>query len=127
MTLNTKYYANLKRRIEGVNSCAALQEVATEAVEALAKQQAVITQQLAEIAPILQLLSPPSANLGNIVTWITNFINKFLGAQVKPYYEYQIQLVELSTQLSDVMSALNAAKIKFPSCDLAVPSVPPAE
>lgn len=126
MAINTTYYGNLKRRIEGVNSCAALQEVAAEAVAALTKQQEEVAKQLAEIAPMLALLQPPTANLGRIVTWITDFINGFLKVQIKPYYEYQAQLVELSAQLAEVISALNDAKIKFPSCSLTVPSLPPA-
>lgn len=122
MTLNTEYYTNLTKRINGVNSCAALQDVASEALAALAEQQASVTKQIEELAPILALLTPPSANLGRIVTWITDFINGFLKIQIKPYYAYQIQLVELSTQIAQVMDAINSAKLKFPNCTITPPA-----
>lgn len=121
MDINTEYYQNLTARINGVNSCAALQDVASEALTALAQQQQVITEQIAAIQPILSLLSPPSANLGNIVTWITNFISKFLTPQIQPYYTYQAQLVALSAQLAQVTDAINSAKLKFPNCTITTP------
>jgi L-lysine 2,3-aminomutase len=120
--LNVEYYQKLRERINGVNSCQALQDVASEALAALADQQRVIQEQIAAIQPILALLTPPSVNLGAIVTWIKDLITHLITPQIKPYYVYQAQLVELSVQVAQVMDAINNAKLKFPNCTITPPS-----
>jgi L-lysine 2,3-aminomutase len=120
--INIEYYQNLQKRINGCNSCAALQEITTEAMTALAEQQRVIQEQIAAIQPILALLQPPSVNLGAIVTWIKDLITHLITPQIQPYYVYQAQLVQLSAQVAQVMDAINNAKLKFPNCTITPPS-----
>lgn len=118
--LNTQYYTNLVDRINGVNSCQALQDVTTEALQALSEQQAAITEQMAAIQPMLALLNPPTS-LNAIISWIGNFITSFITPAVKPYVTYQAQLVALTAQIAQVVDAIQNAKLKFPNCTITPP------
>jgi hypothetical protein len=121
--VNLTHFANLTNSINAANSCEELQVLVTEAFASLSSIEAGMKAELAALTPILALLSPPSANLGAIVTWISSFVSEFMTPMVKPTITYAAQLAQLAAQIAALTSAIESMSVKFPSCSIAIPSI----
>jgi hypothetical protein len=116
--LNLEYYQNLTKQVNNVGSCARLQELSTEAMGSLNAQIAGLNEQIAALQPLLALLQPPSANLGQVISWITNFINTYLAPTIKPYTVELTQLTLITAQIAELQQAISSASVKFPNCHI---------
>lgn len=121
--VNTSYFQSLTDQVNGAASCADLQTLTNDAYASINTMIASIEAQLALLAPVLSLLSGPSANLGAIVTWINSFIASFLTPLTKPCTTYTAQLAELVAQMSALATAIAAKASSFEQCVVAVPPV----
>lgn len=121
--VNTQYMQNLTESINAAGSCAEIQALVTEAFASISAIKAGIALELESLAPILALLSVPSANPAAIVTWITSFITGFLTPAYKPTITYAAELAALAAQVSSLISAISLASGKFPSCSIGIPAV----
>lgn len=122
--VNLQYFESLTKRAQNIGSCDELQAFSSEAMASLQAHLAAINAQLAELQPILALLSPPSASPTAIVTWLTSFITSFLTPYVKPTITYASQLTEISAQIALVVAAINGKAASFPSCSISLPTLP---
>jgi hypothetical protein len=119
--VNAGYFQSLTDQVNGSVSCADLQALTTEVYASINTMIKGIEDQLALLAPLLDLLTAPSANLAAIVTWITSFIQSFLTPSTKPYFTYTAQLTEVVTQMTALSSAIAAKAASFEQCAVAVP------
>jgi hypothetical protein len=118
--LNTDYFSSLTAQVNQCTSCAELQAVATEAMGALNAQLTEITALEAAFAAIQSLLTPPGANLSEIVTWITTLINDYLGPQLAAYAKYTAQVAALTAEIATLTAAINSAAAKFADCSITI-------
>jgi hypothetical protein len=119
--LNTAYFASLTQAINGAGSCAELQALATEAIASLNANKAAVNAQIADLAPMLALLTAPSADPTAIVTYLTSLITNFLTPMLKPSITYATQLTQLSTQIATMTAAITSKAGSFPSCSITLP------
>lgn len=125
LPVNLDYFTSLQKRIDGIGSCEQLKELTEEAYATITASMDGINAQIALLEPILALLTAPAADPDKIVTWITTFITSFLTPYVRPYTIYASQLTELTTKMAEIEAAISSAALKFPSCDVPIPSLPP--
>lgn len=122
MGINVDYILTLKEQVSKCTSCAELQEASAKIVKALQEQLQGMLDQMAVLEPILALLSPPS--IDDIVTWVADFIKAVLEPMIKPYYEYQLQLVELTAAITEIADLIQGLSSKFPNCEIVPPIIP---
>ena len=120
--INTDHFVNLTASVNACESCAQLQSLTNDAFASMNAIKAGIQTELAALAPILALLSPPSASPGAIVSWITGFISGTLTPMVKPTITYAAQLSATLTQIANVTAAIEAAAARLTSCSIVVPA-----
>lgn len=106
--INDSYFDSVVDRINGCLNCEQLEAAAGEALEAIQSQQAAIAEQLAKIAPMLALLSPPGSPTA-VITWIKDFIEAYLTPSLKPSINYSLQLAQLTAKIAAVSSAISSA------------------
>ncbi|MRW88875.1 hypothetical protein GJ699_02635 [Duganella sp. FT80W] len=116
--LNLDHFTNLTKSINAVASCDELRVLAADALASIAAVEAGIQAELAAIAPILALLQPPGANLGAIVTWLTNYISHVLTPLVKPNITFAAQLTQIAAQIAELTAAIQSASVRFPNCSI---------
>lgn len=121
--INLDYFKSLTDQVNGVANCADLQAVTDEAFAGINVMIQGIEGQLALLAPILSLLTAPSASPTAIVTWITSFITGFLTPYVKPSATYAAQLTQLVAQMSAISVSIENKASSFEFCQVAVPPV----
>ena len=119
--LNTDYFAALTQQVNSAASCAELQAIATQALNALNSQLTQITAAEATFAELQSLLTAPAANPGAIVTWITTLIDNYLGPQLAAYAKYTAQVTALTAQLASLPAAITAAAANFENCLVTIP------
>jgi hypothetical protein len=98
--LNLTYFANLTLRIDNVGTAAELQALINEVFADLSVLESVMTSQIALLLP---LTSAPT-DLGSVISWITSFINSFIG----PYANLALQLTALAAQVAILIAAIEA-------------------
>ena len=116
--LNTEYFDNLIETANNIQTCAELQLVANEAMASLGAVKEALNDEIAKLAPILALLTAPGVNLGQVVTWITNFIDGVLRPMYEPYITYEAQLILLTAKIAELTAALNDAAARIPHCTI---------
>ena len=120
MTINSEFFDNAIAAVNGAPSCEDLQKVVSDVMPSLDELKDSITAELAKYQPMLALLVVPGANLGQIVTWIRNFVEGFLTPITAPAIAYQLELAELTAKISELTSAINSAKNKFTDCSISI-------
>lgn len=120
--INIDHFANMTAAVNACESCEQLQGIAGDAFASLDAVKAGIQSELAALAPILALLSPPSASPAAIVTWLTSFITTTLTPMVKPTITYAAQLAAMLDQIATLTAAIGTASAKFPSCSVEIPA-----
>lgn len=121
--VNTDYITNLTNSINAAGSCAELQVLVNQAFSSLGSIKAGINAELASLAPILALLTLPSASPGAIVSWLTGFVTNVLTPQLKPTITYAAQLTALGAQIASLTAAINTAMARIPSCSISIPAI----
>lgn len=120
--INTETFTSITESVNSANSCAELQAIVSSAMASVNVVKDNISSELAKLTPILAITTPPGANLGAIVTWITDFISTTVTPMVKPTITYADQLTATAAQIASLTAAINAASAKFPSCSITIPS-----
>jgi hypothetical protein len=121
--INGAYFAALNAKLNGVGSCEELQAVTDEIMASLGAFKAAMTSELAQVTPLIALLSAPGANPTAIVTWITDFITYFLTPMTAPYTVYSEQLLGLTAQVATLTATVASKQAEFPSCSVTVPTI----
>lgn len=131
LPFNTEVFAKLRAQIDAVQSPAALQQIADEAMGSINGMSSGITAQLAAIQPFLALIQPPGANPAQIVTWIKDFITAFINPYLKPAITLPIQIAALTSEVALMTASIQAAAdrlqtpIVIPPVELPeVPAIP---
>lgn len=115
--VNTSKFDSTIKQLENASNCAELRELAADALAQLSAQQQAITSQLAQVQPLLNLLSAPTSPTG-VVTWVKDFIEDYLTPQFKPALAYPTQLAQLAQQISSLQSTISRVSAKFPDCSI---------
>lgn len=123
--INLDYFEGLKKSIEGCASCEQLQEVTAQTFESVTATMDSMTEQLEQFGPWLALLEPPGANLSQLATWITDYINGPLTAQLKPVIALPIQFAAITAQMAELPAIIAAKAEQFESCSVPIPPLPP--
>lgn len=122
MSNDTKFYDNLVDQINGATECPDIQKLVASVIPDLSQQMAWVKQQVAAMAPIVELVQNPGADLEKLATWA----GKVITHQFMPQYQAYLEMVEkitfLEQQFMRVMSALMAAAGRLESCILSMPS-----
>lgn len=124
-TLNLAVFANLTAAALAAPDADALQAMVNTAFGSLAAVQGAMVTEQAALEPIQALLVPPTANLANIVTWLTSFIEHFLVPIAAPALTYPTQIALFATEVTALTAAIHAtASARFPGAVIQVPSIP---
>lgn len=115
--INTEYYAQLIKQIDDVTSCAELQSVSKVIIESLQAQLKVAEDLLAKVAPILDLLTPPTSP-DDVIDWIKGLIDGVLKPLAEPALTYQVQITEMSVSLAKIIDKINEKAALFTDCEI---------
>lgn len=116
MSNTVKYLQSIEDRIDSINSCEALQEAA-DSIKA--ELDAMLSDIEAQISALLPLITPPGANLGEIVGWITSLIATFTG----PYNALLAEQILITTKIAAILAKLTN-KISTLGCSFTPPTIP---
>lgn len=123
LPFNAQTFERLVDQINAVQSCDELQALTTEAMQSANALLAGIGAQMAALQPIMALLTPPSANPAQIVTWITDFVSAFLQPYVKPMLVLPVQIAQITDAIAKLQSAIDAASARIGSCSIELPEI----
>lgn len=119
--IDLEYFRNIRKAIDGVDTCAQLRELAEEITKAIADAQAAINAELAKLAPVLELLQLPGANLGQIVSYLQKLVDGLITPIIKPTIVYAQQLAAMLSELSAIASSIDAAAQRIGNCSISFP------
>lgn len=105
--LNLEYFTNLTLQINATESEIGLQVLVNTVFADLSVLESTITSQLAFLAPINVLLTPPGANFSDIINWITGMIG-VLTLMYQPFITMTAQLPALTIQIAALTAAIEA-------------------
>jgi hypothetical protein len=106
--LNADFFSGYNTQISSVTNQAELQALADRIMADLSLVESTLTSQMSFLTPLLALLTPPGANLAQIVTWITGLIT-FLQEMYKPYANAVAQIAALPAEIATLTAAIEAA------------------
>lgn len=106
--INTSYFSNLIPSINAAATEAELQALVNKYAADLSQLEGTLTSQLAFMAPLLAVLTPPSASLGSLVTWATSII-AVMEQMYKPQLVMVAQLAALPAEIATLTAAVEAA------------------
>ena len=104
--LNLAYFENLLNNMSGVATENELQDLVNTVYNDLSTLQSTITSQVTYIDAMLALLTPPTVNLSEVVTWITSYITNVLTPLTTPYANMVAQLSALTTQVAAIQAKI---------------------
>lgn len=119
--IDTKYFEDLTQSVNNVQTCEELQALAAQAFASIDAAKAAIQLELEKIQPMLALLQGPSANLGQIVTYLNSLIANLITPIVKPSITYNLQLTATLAALASLASAVQDAASRIGSCTVPGP------
>lgn len=117
--VDSSFFSALRARIDAVETCPDLQDAAATAAS-LAGVQQDIAARLAELQPVLALLTAPDANLLKIVTWIKDYIDAVLKPYVRPIEIYAAQLVTIAAEAAALSAAIGAKAAEIGDCEISL-------
>jgi len=120
--INTAYYEGLIAQVQAIENCDALNQAVTTIFASIQAEKTAIEQQIARYQPLLALLTPPTTP-NAVVGWVSNFISLYLTPQIQPFYTYTTQLATLVTTIEHLVSEIEAAAGRIPTCQVVVPSL----
>lgn len=117
--IDTSYFDSLTAQVNGIQGTGACEEVQDIVDAAAASINAELTAIRAQIAKLLPATSLPSANLGSIVTWITNFAAPLITA----YNNLIATEAAVLSAVANLEAAVAAAAARLTSCTITIPSI----
>lgn len=121
--LNLEYYVALNAQMNKARTCAELQALVNEALPSIAATKAAIEAEMAELLPMLALLSVPTDPTA-VVTWVSNYISHILTPYLRPYTVYGAQLAALTSQIATLEALINTKASEFVACIIDIPPTP---
>lgn len=118
--INTDYYAQLIKQIDDVTSCAELQIASNSIIQSLQTQLQSAEELLAKVAPILELLTPPTSP-DEVIDWIKGLIDEVITPLAQPALTYQIQIAAMSVSLAEMIDKINEKASLFTDCEITQP------
>lgn len=119
--IDLQFYDNLIDSVNEVQTCEELQAIAADALASITDAQTAIALEMAKVQPMLALLVAPSANLTQIVTYITDLITLFITPMVKPTITYAAQLATMTAKIAELAAAIQAASDRITDCNVPFP------
>ena len=122
--VNTSIFSNIELEISASETPEALQTLVNKVFNELSIIESTLTSQLAFLDPINALVTPPGANLSEIVTWISSLITDFITPMIKPLVTMAAQLAALPAYITEITAAIeSAAAAKFPGISITIPPI----
>ena len=120
--VNTAYFDAAIATVNAIPTCADLTKFALDELVSLAATKDGINAQLADLEPLLALLTIPT-NPAQLLTWASNFITSYLAPQLAPYTTYTAQLIAYEAQIARLVAAITAKAASIPNCTISLPSI----
>jgi len=121
--LNLDYFINIQFQMENVQSAHQLQDLVNEVYGQISLLESTLQSQLDSISAMASLIIDPT-DLGEILSWISNFINSFLKPIINPTIVIPAQLAALAAQIADLTAAIEAINAaKFPDITITIPTI----
>lgn len=111
--LNLDYFTNIQAEIGTCATVAELQNIVDKVFADISLLESTIQSQIDSLTKVSALLVVPGANLSDIITWITGFINDFLTPLIKPLATSIAQLAALATQVTALIASIEAAALRL--------------
>lgn len=105
--INTAFFTNLIPSINAAATEEELQALVNKYSADLSQLEGTLTSQLAFMAPLLAVLTPPT-DLGELVTWAGKIITVFTN-MYKPFVVMTAQLAALPAEIATLTAAVEAA------------------
>lgn len=121
-SINTQFFDNAVAQINAIGDCAELTQEAHKAADYLLKKEAALQQVMADLAPFLELIENPAAELPKIAAWISKFISASIGPKVAAYEQAVQDISALAQQTERVIAAIQAAENRITSCAVSLPA-----
>lgn len=121
-SINTAYFDHLVAQLNSIGDCAELNREAHKAADYVLGQEAQLKQLLQDLAPFLELIEDPAAELPKIVEWIKKFIAASISPKVAAYYQTLQDIEALAQQSARVVQAAQAAESRITSCVVNLPA-----
>ena len=118
--INAAYFAAQQAQFAACTACSELQQQVDMVFASLQATKTAINDQLALLAPMLALLTPPTTP-AEAVTWVTSFISAYLTPALVPYATLTAQLTELATQVAALVTAIQNAEAAIEGCTITIP------
>lgn len=119
--LNEAHFANLVLSINAAASAEELQALINAAFADISMLQSTLESQITFLGPLAAVLTPPGADPGKIVTWITSLI-AVLEQMYKPFLTYAEQLIALAAAVATLSAAI-AAAASLNGFSITIPSI----
>jgi hypothetical protein len=115
--VDTTYFTNLTNQINGIQGTGACAELQAVVNEVAASIEAELTAIRAQINALLPAITLPSANLGSIVGWITNFAQPLITA----YNNLVATEAAVLAAVANLETAIANAAARLTSCSITIP------
>ena len=112
----TDYLQSIEDRIDAINTCDMLQDAADSIKVEL---ESMLSDISAQYVALMALITPPSANLGAIVSWIEALIATYTG----PYIALAAESVLVATKITSILDKLTH-KVSSLGCTFTPPTIP---
>ena len=121
--LNLDYFVNIQFQIENAQSATELQDLVNEVYGQISLLESTLQSQLDSLTAMAELIIDP-LNLGEVISWISNFINAFLKPLLNPTIVIPAQLAAIAAQVADLTAAIEAVNAaKFPGVTINIPEI----
>lgn len=112
------YFDNMTAQINAIDNvpCEVLQTLVNTVAADIQAQLAAIRAQIAALTIIVKI---PGANLGEIVTWIENFVAPY----IKALAAFEAQLVQVLAAVARLEAAIASAAARLTSCTIVIPPI----
>lgn len=115
--LNTEFLNALKEQAQGCNSCADLQEISAKILATLNTQLSAITEQLAFLEPLQDLLELPTSP-ADVIDWVKKLVENLIEPMLKPMLSYELQFVQLTAFIAEMTQVIQSLTANFPNCEI---------
>jgi len=119
--INDSYFNSVIDQINNATSCNQLKDIVSQFYTSIAATQQASLQQQQLLGGMQSLLEAPTTP-DACVTYLSNFIQLYLGPALAPYQTYLQQNIALTAKLGSVANAVSNASSKFPNCSVTIPT-----
>ena len=113
----TSYLESLTDRVNSVDACSGLQEVAQEVKQAVEDKLTALAKNAASMASSAQLIIPPT-DPATAVNWIKNFIESDIMPIYKAYLSTLQEIQATEQVLVGLTQAIQNKSSEFLNCDI---------